>query len=258
MPPLSFAAPSLALLVFSASLAASSGAALASTHSPLSPLYLRDPRLAPQSSAFPSFAGWASTGPTYGCRAAAGPSALPQASSGPHATPLALLLLRIPLLALRFLLRLRSLVRCGSLCGPQPVALWSLNVRRSILPACLIVFPPGFCLTPLGCMFGLRLYITVRRLSRLFLPGEGGRCVVADAPLPRRPRLCPSWLRLQPPPRGYYDRSLCFFWLFVLCVSQPKMSRGVVLYGHRKCRVPLIPPEFILALSRTLSLSSDL
>ena len=26
--------------------------------------------------------------------------------------------------------------------------------------------------------------------------------------------------------------SLCFFYLFVLCVSQPKMSRGVVLFGH--------------------------
>ena len=26
--------------------------------------------------------------------------------------------------------------------------------------------------------------------------------------------------------------SLCFFFLLVLCVSQPKMSRGVVLYGH--------------------------
>ena len=66
------------------------------------------------------------------------------------------------------------------------------------------------------------------------LPSEGGRCAVADAPLPRRPRLCPSWRRLRPPPRCYYDRSLCFFWLFVLCVSQPKMSCGVVLYGHRK------------------------
>ena len=36
------------------------------------------------------------------------------------------------------------------------------------------------------------------------------------------------------------------------------MSRGVVLYGHMKCRGSWIPPEFLLALSRTLSLHSDL
>ena len=40
---------------------------------------------------------------------------------------LALLLLRIHPLALGFLLQLRSLVRCGSLRGPQPVALRNLN-----------------------------------------------------------------------------------------------------------------------------------
>ena len=57
-------------------------------------------------------------------------------------------------------------------------------------------------------------------LSAVFL-SEGGRCAITDAPLPRRPCL-------------YYDRSLCFFWLIVLCVSQPKISCGVMLYGHRK------------------------
>ena len=62
------------------------------------------------------------------------------------------------------------------------------------------------------------------------LPSEGGRCAVADAPLPRCPRFCPSWRRLRPPSRCYYARSI--FWLIVLCVSQPKMSRGVV--RHRK------------------------
>ena len=48
--------------------------------------------------------------------------------------------------------------------------------------------------------------------------------------------------------------SLCFLCFFVLCVSK---SRGAVLYGHMKCRGSWVPPEF-LALSRTLSLSSDL
>ena len=52
--------------------------------------------------------------------------------------------------------------------------------------------------------------------------------------------------------------SLCFLCFFVLCVSQPKKSRGVMLYGHVQCRVPWVPPEFVLALSRTLSLRSDL
>ena len=150
-----------------------------------------------------------------------GPYALPQASAGPHAIPLALLLLRIHPLALGFLWWLRSLVRCGSLRGPQPVALRSLSVRRSDLPPFLIVFPPGFRLSTPVCMFGLQLSIAVHRLLSAVLPSEGGRCAVTDAPLPRRPHL-------------YYDFSLCFFWLIVLCVSQPKMSRGVVLYGHRK------------------------
>ena len=52
--------------------------------------------------------------------------------------------------------------------------------------------------------------------------------------------------------------SLCFLCFFVLCMSQPKKSRGVVLYGHMKCRGSWIPLEFLLALSGTLSLSSDL
>ena len=52
--------------------------------------------------------------------------------------------------------------------------------------------------------------------------------------------------------------SLCFLCFFVLCVSQPKTSHGVMLYGHMKCRVPWVPPEFFLALSRILSFRSDL
>ena len=70
------------------------------------------------------------------------------------------------------------------------------------------------------------------------LPGVGERCAVADAPLPLRPRLCPSWRRLRPPPRCYYARSVCFFWFIVLCVSQPKMSCGVVLQGIWTQEVP--------------------
>ena len=52
--------------------------------------------------------------------------------------------------------------------------------------------------------------------------------------------------------------SLCFLCFFVLCMPQPKKSREVVLYGHMKCRRSWVPPEFLLALSRTLSLRSVL
>ena len=171
---------------------------------------------------------------------------------------LALLLLRIHPLALGFLLRLRSLVRCGSLRGPQPGSSSELECSAVRLAAIPYRVSPGFSSIDAG------MYVRVAALHRrspplsAVLPSAGGLCAVTDALLPRRPRLCPSWLRLWPPPRCYYDRSLCFFWLIVLCVSQPKMSRGVVLYGHRKWRVPWIPPELILSLSRTLSLSSDL
>ena len=95
---------------------------------------------------------------------------------------LALLLLCIHPLALGFLLRLRSLVRCGSLRGPQLVALRSLNVRRSDLLPFLFVFPPGFRLSTPGCMFGLRLYIAVHSLYRLFCPVRGD---AVRSPMPR-------------------------------------------------------------------------
>ena len=126
-----------------------------------------------------------------------------QASAGLHLTPWLLVLLSWPCqpltrlhsslqlwVGLRLppptrLWQLRCLVRCRSLRGPQPVAprhLRSLNVRRSAFRHSLSSFPPGFRLSTPGCMFGLRLYIAVRRLYRLFCP------VLGDAvrlPLPR-------------------------------------------------------------------------
>ena len=128
-------------------------------------------------------------------------------------------------------------------------------------PTCchsLSCFPQVFVYRRRDVCSGCSFTSTFTTFIGCFALWGGGRCAVTDAPLPRRPRLCPSWRRLRPPPRCYYDRSLCFFWLIVLCVSQPKMSHWVVLYGHRKRRVPWISPEFILALSRTRSLSSDL
>ena len=158
---------------------------------------------------FPSFAGWSSD--------SAGPPAATCSSAGP----------RVPFAALE----------------PRPlwVSAWASAGSSSELECSavrLAAIPyrvsPGFSSVDAG------MYVRAAALHRrspplsAVLPSEGGRCVVTNAPLPRRPRLCPSWRRLRPPPRRYYDRSLCFFWLIVLCVSQPKMSRGVVLYGHRK------------------------
>ena len=56
---------------------------------------------------------------------------------------------------------------------------------------------PGFSSIDAG------LYVRPAALHRCsppllaVLPSEGGRCAVTAAPLPRRPRLCPSWRRLQ-------------------------------------------------------------
>ena len=122
---------------------------------------------------------------------------------------LALLLLRIHPLALGFLLQLWSLVRCRSLRGTPPVALRSLNIRRYNLLPFLIVFPPGFHLSTPGCMFGLRLTSPFAAFLGSFCPVRGD---AVRSPMPRRPRLCPSWRRLRPPPWCYYARSLCFFW----------------------------------------------
>ena len=110
--------------------------------------------------------------------------------------PLALLRLRIHPLALGFLLQLRSLVLCGSLRGPRPVAprpLRSLKVQRSALLTFLIVFPPGFL------SLDARMYFRAAALHHrspplsAVLPSEGERGAVAVALLPGRPRFCPSW-----------------------------------------------------------------
>ena len=158
----------------------------------------------------------------------------PQALAGRHATPL----------ALRFLLRLRSLVQCGSLRGPQPVALRSLNVRRSDLPLFLIVFPLGFRLSTLGRMFGLRLSIAVHRLYRLFCPVRGD-AVRSLMPRCRGVRVyvlhgegCGLLL-------GVTTIALCFFWL----ISDP--CRGCYM---GLSMFIFFPPRFCPAhISRTVT-----
>ena len=129
--------------------------------------------------------------------------------------------------------------------APEPRPVWvsawasagsSLELECSAIRLAAIPYrdSPGFSSIDAGMfVWAAALHHRSPPLSAV-LPNEGGRCAVTDAPLPLRPHLCPSWQRLRPPPRCSYNRSLCFFWLIVLCVSQPQMSRGVVLYGHRK------------------------
>ena len=101
-------------------------------------------------------------------------------------------------------------------------------VRLAAIPHCVY---PGFSSIAAGMYVrAAALHSRSPPLSAV-LPSEGGRCAVT---VTTASAFSPSWRRLRPPPRCYYDRSLCFFWLIVLCVSQPKMSRGIVLYGHRK------------------------
>ena len=169
MPQRSSAAPSLAPLALSASLAApqfsaaSGGAPLASAHSTLSPSCLRDPvwlRSPPRFRPLPdgpplAFSHHYRTLSHYllfcillrfrlTLLSIVGPPlALPMVVGQPRTLtlflrpPLALLLLRIHPLDLGFLLRLRSLVRCRSLRGPQSVALLLLEcsaVRLAAIP----------------------------------------------------------------------------------------------------------------------------
>ena len=202
MPPRFSAAPSLAPLALLASLAApqfsaaSGGDPLASSRSTFSPSCLRDPTwlcCPPGFCPLPDGPPLAFS-PNYRTLIVGPPLALPMVVGQPRSLTLFLrpwllrwplldlLLPRIHPLDLGFLLRLRSLIRCRSLRGPQPVALRSLNVRRSDLPPFLIVFPPGFRLSTPGCMFGLRLYIAVRRLCRLFCPVRGD---AVQSPMPR-------------------------------------------------------------------------
>ena len=132
--------------------------------------------------------------------------------------------------------QLRCLVWCRSLRGPQPVAprhLRSLNVWQSAFRHPLSCFP-GFLSIDNG-MYVRAVALHCRSLPlSAVLPNVGGRCAVTVVPLPRHPRLGPSWRWLRPPTSCYCARSLYFFRFFVLCVFQPKMSRGVVLYGHMK------------------------
>ena len=83
-----------------------------------------------------------------------------------------------------------------------------------------------------------------------------GRCCQAWG-LPRSHTLVQWHLLCSLPQRWSFIVCILFVSLFYACPSLKK-SRGVVLYGHMKCRGSWVPLEFLLALSRTLSLSSGL
>ena len=247
--------------------AASGGAPLAFAHLTLSPLCLRDPawlrsppRFRPLTNGHPlTFSPNYRTLYTYllfcillrfrlTLLSIVGPPlALPMVVGQPRTLPLfrrprvartllcwpslALMLLRIHPLDLGFLLRLWSFVQCRSLRGPQLVALRCLNVRRSGLLPFLIMFPPGFRLSTPGCMFGLRLYITICCLYWLFCPGTGD---AVRSPLSRCHGVRVYVLHGEvAASSSVFLRSLfILFWFIVFCVSQPKISHVVVLYLH--------------------------
>ena len=63
-------------------------------------------------------------------------------------------------------------------------------VRLAAIPYCV---SPGFSSVDAGMYVrAAALHCRSPPLSAV-LPSEGGRCSVADAPLPRCPRFCPSW-----------------------------------------------------------------
>ena len=115
---------------------------------------------------------------------------------------------------------------------------------------------PSFCLSALP--------VSGSFCDRGFVPPPGGVHAAGAARLTVSPVRTHGFLGLSTSVAFLRDGRLlclfysCFLCFFVLCVSQPKKSRGVLLYGHMKCREPWVPPEFILALSRTLLLRSDL
>ena len=185
MPPRSSAAPSLAPLAFSASLEASGGplpSRLCLLRTCASPAWLSSP---------PRFRPLSDGPPTP--LASAGPPAATHSSAGP----------RVPFVA------------------PEPRPMWvsawasagsSSELECSAVRLAAIPYrvSPGFSSINAGMYVrAAALHCRSPPLSAV-LPSEGGRCAVTDAPLPRRPRLCPSWRRLRPSPRCYYDRSLCF------------------------------------------------
>ena len=163
----------------------------------------------------------------------------------------------------------RSLFHPSLLLGCISVRLcgWSRRMSFALPSSCPPLFPgqdgfravsllPSFCLSSLP--------ISGSFCSRGFVPPPGGVHAAGAARLEVSPVRTHEFSGISTSVAFLSDGrllcffSLCFLCFFVLCLSQPKKSRGVVLYGHMKCRGFWIPPEFLLALSGTLSLSSDL
>ena len=163
----------------------------------------------------------------------------------------------------------RSLFHPSLLLGYIAVRLcgWSRRISLALPCSCRPHFPgqDGFCaVSPLPSFCLSALPVSGSFCDRGFVPPPGGVHTVSAARLAVSPvrthgfrglSISVAFLRVG---RLLCFFSLCFLCFFVFCVSHPKKSRGVVLYGHMQCRVPWVPPEFILALSRTLSLRSDL
>ena len=230
----SSAAPSLAPLALSASLAASGGAPLASAHSTLSPSYLHGPawlRSPPHFRPLPN-------GPPLAfslnykpcliisCSVYYYGSGWPFCQSLGFRWPyLWLSGSRRPLRSssgLGWPARYSAGLRWPSCCSAWASAGSSSELECSAVQLAAIPYRVSPGLSSIDAWMYVRATALHRRSPPLsaVLPSEGGRCAVAVTPLPRHPRLCPSWRRLQPPPRCSYARSLCFFWFIVLWTQE--------------------------------------
>ena len=163
----------------------------------------------------------------------------------------------------------RSLFHPSLLLGCIAVGLcgWSRRISFALSCSCPPHFPgeDGFCgVSPLPSFCLSALPVSGSFCDGGFVPPPGGVHAAGVARLTVSPvrshgfrglSTSVAFLRVGRLLRLFY---LCFPRFFVLCVSQPNKSRGVMRYGHMQCRVPWVPLEFILALSRTLSLRSDL
>ena len=144
---------------------------------------------------------------------------------------------------------------------------WSRRMSFALPSSCPPHFPgqDGFCaVLPLPSFCLSVLPVSGSYCGCGFVPPPGGVHSAGAARLEVRPVRTHEFSGISTSVTFLSDSrllclfSFCFLCFFVLCMSQPIKSRGVVLCGHMKCRGSWVPPEFLLALSRTLSLSSDL
>ena len=144
--------------------------------------------------------------------------------------------------------------KCESLLVPSLAPSWLYRwptlLRVSTYILCFALFvPSAFSWTGrLPCSIAPAIFLSLRAAvsgsfcDRGFVPPPGGVHAAGAARLAVSPvhthgfRGLSTSVAFLSGGRLLCLFSLCFLCFFILCVSQPKMSRVVVLYGHVKCR----------------------